>query len=133
MADSSRTPVSSTPLVFLLIALVGGVLVSSGYWLLMRDVSSMRVQTVIPSAPSSSSLLELVGLTSEKLAQTDIGLMNLTVAGGLRGSEGMERAPLLADLDRKTARVKVETKRHLPRFQRTPHEFNVSVTGSSSR
>ena len=71
--------------------------------------------------------VELAALLKQpETIRTDIARMNLLAGSGLgRGGE-VALTNLVRELDAMTARVKAETARHLPRFQRAPGEFNDS-------
>jgi len=78
------------------------------------------------SAPALTELTALLKFPVEELRRVDVGLINLLSADGLEASVKVELSRHVAELDRVTTRVKAETDRHLPRFHRTPNEFNGS-------
>ena len=78
------------------------------------------------SAPALTELTALLKVPVEELRRVDVGLINLLSADGLEASVKLELSRHVAELDRVTTRVKAETDRHLPRFHRTPNEFNNS-------
>lgn len=65
-------------------------------------------------------------MTPEQLAETDIALMNLRCAGGLRGSEKLDVPAALQTLDQYAARAESETARHLHRYRDNPAEYENS-------
>lgn len=71
---------------------------------------------------------QLATASDELLSSCDIAVLNLIAAHGLPGTEGMDITGFLAKLDGWAERVKVETMRHLYRFDpkaaMPPSEFN---------
>ena len=108
----------------LILAVCGSLFVLS--WLVVRLPVLSPPQIALSHCLSTLSFSELAKLPTDRLSQMDIALMNLLAAGGLRGSEESELSSLFAELDRMTAKVKAETERHLPRFRKSPQEFNHS-------
>jgi hypothetical protein len=83
-------------------------------------------ETAKPKAQTFPTLEELVQLKPHQLEETDIALMNLICAQGLRGAEGLDIQKMLARIDEIAARVRVETERHLYRFTANPGEYQNS-------
>jgi hypothetical protein len=77
-------------------------------------------------APSVASLDTLLGVPRLALQPVDIARMNLLCAQGLPGADGFDLKACLGKLDEMAARVRIETGRHLYRFQAHPAEFEDS-------
>jgi tetratricopeptide (TPR) repeat protein len=92
--------------------------------------SLAALSTVTPStaaaAPAPKSLSELLALPPDELAKVDIAIMNLLCAKALPGSEGLDIEAVTKRLDEWATRVKAETDKYYPRFQRNPAENNNS-------
>jgi hypothetical protein len=73
-----------------------------------------------------NSLIELLALQPEAIAQVDIARMNLLCAEGLPGVDRLDMAASLAVVEQMAARVQMETARHRYRFQQKPAEFEHS-------
>jgi hypothetical protein len=73
-----------------------------------------------------NSLIELLALQPEAIAQLDIARMNLLCAEGLPGAERLDIAASLAVVEQMAARVQMETARHRYRFEQWPGEFEHS-------
>jgi hypothetical protein len=79
-----------------------------------------------PAQREPASLSEVLAFSAPGLAKSDIGLMNLLCAQGLRGAENLNIADACAKLDDIARRVEFETKRHLYRFKEKPSDYNDS-------
>lgn len=73
-----------------------------------------------------SSLTALVQMPSDELKQLDIAQMNLLCAKGLLGAEHLDVTGSLAAIDQIATRARLETERHVYRFQRNPAEYENS-------
>lgn len=69
------------------------------------------------------SLKDLLSKMPNQLEGTDIGLMNLLCAEGLRGSENLDVGKCLARLDAWAEKVRCRTDQYLWDFRRRPQEF----------
>ncbi len=72
------------------------------------------------------SLGDLLMISPEDLSRQEIGLLNLRCAEGLPGSEKLNVADQLRELDRWAGRVRMETERNLYRFHANRAEYNDS-------
>ncbi len=72
------------------------------------------------------TLSALLALKPHQLGTVDIALMNLLCAEGLRGSERLDMDKTLAALNEMAIRVRVETDRHMYRFQSNRAEYQNS-------
>jgi hypothetical protein len=94
-------------------------------WTMRRSAPtpSLALATPISETPS---LIELLAMKPEDLAQVDIAVMNLRCAEGLRGSEKLDLIVARRVLDGLASHVKLETERHLYRFNDRPEEYQNS-------
>jgi hypothetical protein len=65
-------------------------------------------------------------MTEEELSKQDIALLNLRATDGLPGTENVNVAQLLAQLDGWAKKVRIDTDRNLYQFLQKPNEFNNS-------
>lgn len=105
----------------------GAVLVLASLAVAVGLVTTSQVRRGPGNAPGSLPVLCTSLRTSpEALAANDIAAVNLACAEGLPGAENVDVKQVLEELDAMAAQVRMETKRHLYRFQRNPGEFENS-------
>src|SRR5262245_28711082 len=87
-------------------------------WRLRRNRSLEASTAPVPPHSLEEILEEVTGLQPSALAHIDIGLMNLLCAEGLAGAEGVDAGQCLRTLEQWAIRVRAETERNWPLFQR---------------
>ncbi len=112
-------------------AVVGAVVV----WLGVKGGHATHTDTKVPLvAPTDRSkcarkvatLGALLETPPEELGDVDVAEMNLLCASGLPGAEKLDIDASLKTLDEWAGRVRVDTERHLYRFQENPAEYKRS-------
>ena len=77
-------------------------------------------------SPTLGSLADLLSFPAERLAEVEIGRMNLLCAQGLPGADDSHLGTGLRTLADMAKRVRSETERHRYRFRQNPAEFDNS-------
>jgi hypothetical protein len=85
-----------------------------------KPSGKLRAKSDIPS------LVEILAMNLNELANVDIALMNLRCAEGLKGSEGLDVSAALKTLDQFAAHVKEQTEQNFYRFTKNPSDFENS-------
>src|SRR5262245_57167482 len=74
-----------------------------------------------------ASFQELTTLSPDAFADIDIGLINLLCAESLPGAQGLDVSQCLQTLNQWANRVRAETERNWPLFERQPQSFQNST------
>lgn len=116
----------ATIIISMILAIAGAFVANSfrktGANLLPANVSEAQTPNVL----TPNTLDELLAIPTDHLANVDIAIMNLLCATQLPGSENLDVPLILQTLDDWAERVKSETERYYPQFQRDPAQYNHS-------
>ncbi len=85
-----------------------------------------RLRATLPKESVLPTFADLTMMTEEELSKQDIALLNLRATDGLPGTENVNVAQLLAQLDGWAKKVRIDTDRNLYQFLQKPNEFNNS-------
>lgn len=107
--------------IVLLAAIAGGV------WHFRNDADVVsRTLPAVTSGESKPTFASLLALKPHQLEGSDIALLNLLCAEGLRGSGKLDLDKTLDGIDDMATRVRVETERNFHRFRSNPAEYENS-------
>jgi hypothetical protein len=85
-----------------------------------------RLRATQPKESVLPTFADLTKMTEEELSKQDIALLNPRATDGLPGTENVNVAELLAQLDGWAKKVRIDTDRNLYQFLQKPNEFNNS-------
>ena len=114
----------------LLVSVAAGsvVVLAFGWWALRRELSpvSRLEPSTAANQKSAPNLKELLAFSSLQVEQSDIAVLNLLCAEGLRGAESVKPEAALTTIDHWAERVRSETERNIYQYRSNPKGFENS-------